>query len=85
MVQGVPWFRSMDAPTDTGRCVVDPSSGLRGGHCTFDYGVKRDGSVLFQNSWGTSWGDAGRAVWLPEDVQALLDHGAEFAAPVAYA
>lgn len=79
IVIGIPWFASMDSPAADGTLTVDPSSGVRGGHCValpqFDGHRYR-----LQNSWGTGWASNGSGYLAPTDVQTLLDQGGEMAA-----
>lgn len=41
--------------------VIYPGTKNQGGHAIFVYGWNKDG-LLFQNSWGRSWGNKGRAI-----------------------
>ncbi len=60
VVVGHKWLRSMDRPrASDGMLVVDPASGVRGGHCTMLYAVSASDDVLGQNSWGDDWGKEG--------------------------
>jgi hypothetical protein len=80
---GTPWFQSMFTPDDVGMLVVDPSSGVAGGH---QYAVTANDvagqRVLVRNSWGTSWGQNGHA-WLSwSDLDLLLHDGGDVVQPV---
>jgi hypothetical protein len=80
---GVPWYQSMFNPDSAGVLVVDPSSGVAGGHqialTANDVAGQR---VLIRNSWGTGWGQDGHA-WLDwSDFDALLHDGGDVVQPV---
>jgi Papain family cysteine protease len=69
VLQGMPWYNSFFHPDSAGFIDADPNwrvSGIAGGHEVEAIGVEIDRAnaynsvVLYANSWGTSWGDAGR-------------------------
>ena len=61
---GTRWYNSMFDPKPDGEIVVDPTSGVAGGH---EYLVRQfdadNDRVWIDNSWGESWGLDGRA-WI---------------------
>jgi len=68
VLQGMPWHNAFFQPDNAGFIDADPSwagSGLAGGHEVEAVGVEIDDKdafnsvLLYANSWGTSWGDAG--------------------------
>lgn len=70
VITGVVWYESMFTPDKSGRIVVTPNSGVAGGHEFVVDGYQMLGNspsdqdrVWMTNSWGASWGLAGRA-WL---------------------
>ncbi len=70
----------MDEPTGLGAFLtVDIASGVRGGHCYLLLGRGKEGNYVFQNSWGTSYGDSGLVRMTPENFNTLVVSGdAEF-------
>jgi hypothetical protein len=64
VITGTSWYQSMFNPTADGQLVVDPSSGVAGGHeYVVDEIDAEHGRVWMTNSWGVSWGVDGRA-WM---------------------
>ncbi|MDQ1696102.1 MAG: hypothetical protein QOJ03_1455 [Frankiaceae bacterium] len=68
VLQGMPWFNAFFEPDAMGFIDADPGwsgSGLAGGHEIEAIGVELDindvfnSPVVYANSWGTGWGDAG--------------------------
>jgi hypothetical protein len=64
-ITGIPWMQDMFNPTADGQ--VKPTGGLAGGHEIVVSGYRllgtspsNDDQVWFTNSWGPSWGAAGR-------------------------
>jgi hypothetical protein len=69
VLQGMPWHESFFQPDADGFIDADPkwsSSRVAGGHEVEALGIELDRQdafnsvVLYANSWGTGWGDAGR-------------------------
>lgn len=79
VVIGTPWYSDMyEAPNG----ILTPGGILVGGHAILAVGYRHkdprlDGGdgVILQNSWGTSWGDGGRAVIRLDDLSELLADG----------
>lgn len=72
LIIGVNWYEGFDSPDSNGRVAI--SGSVRGGHEFLLYGVDAtDRVVLARNSWGTSWGVAGRFSFSWEDFGRLLD------------
>lgn len=73
VIVGTNWYNSQFDTDPDGRCRVG-SGGIAGGH---EYVVDQidieNSRVWFTNSWGTSWGLAGRAYYTFADFQRLLD------------
>jgi Papain family cysteine protease len=69
VLQGMPWYNAFFEPDGGGFIDTNtnwPSSGVAGGHEVEAVGVELDmkdafnSVITYANSWGTSWGDAGR-------------------------
>jgi hypothetical protein len=76
---GIPWFNSMFEPDPRSHIVaVNRRSGIAGGHQVCLDGIDPKWSMVrLANSWGTSWGDHGRA-WLSfSDLRYLLSQGGD--------
>jgi hypothetical protein len=79
---GITWFQSMFTPDGSDTLVVDPESGVAGGHeieaRALDVAGQR---VKLTNSWGAGWGDQGE-VWLAwHDLDFLLSIGGDAVQP----
>ncbi len=68
VLQGMPWYQAFFEPDADGFIDANPAwptSGLAGGHEIEAVGVEVDeqdafsSALVYANSWGTSWGDAG--------------------------
>ena len=81
---GIVWLNSMFDPAADGTLTVDEASGLAGGHEIVCSGW--DGSRFrLDNSWGSSWGDAG-SCWVKEaDMQWLLSQQGDVTVPALVA
>lgn len=75
-VIGVGWYEGMINPDEHG--YIKPTGRLVGGHCCLIHAINIDRkAVRVYNSWGTSWGDNGKA-WLSwEDFELLLKRNGE--------
>jgi hypothetical protein len=72
VVMGTSWYNSMFDPDSKGNLKVDPASGFAGGHAWLLYGANRKTKkVRMVNSWGTGWGQKGKA-WLSFDALGTL-------------
>ena len=69
VLQGMPWYNAFFDPDGDGFIDADPrwfGSGVAGGHEVEAVGVELDtrdafnSTIVYVNSWGTSWADAGR-------------------------
>jgi hypothetical protein len=69
VLQGMPWYKAFFDPNPHGFIDADPhwsTSGVAGGHEVEAIGVELDtrdafnSTIIYVNSWGTSWADAGR-------------------------
>lgn len=70
---GIGWYNTMFTPAPDGRIIVDTGSGLAGGHeLLADELDVEQGRVWVANSWGSSWGQAGRAWFARQDLADLL-------------
>lgn len=62
IVFSIRWYNTYRYDRTTGMLVKDDADTTpTGGHCMVIYGWTKDG-WKFQNSWGTSWGNKGRAI-----------------------
>lgn len=64
VIVGVNWYSSFDTPTAAGELAIAADATVRGGHeFVLDTLDVEHLKVWMTNSWGTSWGQSGRA-WL---------------------
>jgi hypothetical protein len=76
VVMGTNWYEGMDAPDEGG--FVRVTGRTRGGHAWLVLGYNRvRGVYRCVNSWGKSWGQAGRFWIAGEDLDRLLSEGGE--------
>lgn len=83
IITGVKWYNSMFDPRPDGQVVVDPASGLAGGHefevSGLEVATRR---IWCWNSWGPGWGVFG-AFYLTWDAwSSLLDDDGDATVPV---
>lgn len=75
---GIPWYESMSLPGRGAVIPVDRTSPVVGGHQVCLDGVDPHRSLVrVRNSWGTGWGDAGRAWLTYADLGYLLGRGGD--------
>lgn len=70
VVFAMPWYDDIKVKNGV---ITTTQSGDAGGHCMVIYGWNKDG-WLIQNSWGSMWGDKGRAV-LPYNIKIREAYG----------
>jgi len=82
VIIGIPWLNSMFNPAADGRIPVDQASGVAGGHeieiAAYDAGANE---YWITNSWGSSWGLAGRGYLTAADLQWLLSQQGDVTVP----
>lgn len=84
VVFGTNWTEDMFNPDANG--VVKPTGAIAGGHCYICVGDQASTSeLIFQNSWGKSWGATGRFYMAYSDAQSLLSQQGEACAAVELA
>ena len=66
IVFSVKWYSNY-LLTNKNELRFDRSSAPEGGHCMVIYGWTPEG-WLIQNSWGTTWGDGGRAIYPYDEI-----------------
>lgn len=79
---GITWYNSMFDPKSDGQIVVDPSSGVAGGHelelNAFDAST---GEYRVPNSWNTSWGKNGYGYFTTAALTSLLSQQGDVTVP----
>jgi Papain family cysteine protease len=81
IVVGTDWTQSMFEPDAAG--FVRPTGATAGGHCYLLVGdLPAEGALLFQNSWGRSWGMSGRFKMKYADFAKLFARDGEACAAV---
>jgi len=79
---GVPWYQSMFQVGPDNRIVVNPASGLAGGHQVCVVAVDAEAqTVRIRNSWGTGWADQGHALLSWADLETLFAQGGDAVQP----
>lgn len=79
IVVGSNWYSSMDDVTSDNFLLVNPASGIRGGHAYLILGKGKLGNYVIQNSWGSGYGDDGVVRMTPQSFATLVAYGdAEF-------
>lgn len=74
VILGTDWHRAMFTPDAGG--FIRPEGPVEGGHAYLVSGANRERGVFrITNSWGTEWGQEGRAWLSGEDLQKLMDGG----------
>jgi len=80
-VLGLNWYEGMFDTDETGR--ISPTGRLSGGHAILATGVNVAAqTVTLHNSWGLSWGRAGKAKISWDDLDRLLHEDGEVCVPV---
>ena len=82
---GISWFSSFDTPDANGLVSIAPGANVRGGHeLVVDEVVVAGSSITigFDNSWGASWGDAGRGYMSADTFGTLLNLRGDVVVPV---
>lgn len=79
---GIDWYQSMFDPKADGQIVVDPASGVAGGHelelAAFDASA---GEYEIDNSWAESWGVQGRGYFTTASLTTLLAQQGDVTVP----
>lgn len=76
VVIGSDWTNDMFNPDSKGYVV--PTGGVAGGHCYILVGdLESEGAFLFENSWGSGWGQKGYFKMKYADFQKLFDSQGE--------
>lgn len=81
VIAGINWYSSFDEPDQDGRISIGRGAYVRGGHeiCLDELDVENR-LIGFTNSWGESWGKAGRAFIGWDDFERLLDEDGDVTA-----
>ena len=79
---GITWYQSMFDPKNDGQIVVNPSSGVAGGHelelNAFD---ATTGEYQVPNSWNTTWGKSGYGYFTATALTSLLSAQGDVTVP----
>ena len=73
VILGTNWYDSMDAPDGSGLVSISADAQVRGGHEYLARGIDTANQLIrLDNSWGTSWGDAGSFCYTWGTLERLL-------------
>lgn len=76
VILGVKWLEGMNHPDANG--IIHARGAVRGGHCILADGIDvATRYIRLLNSWGSSWGKAGRCWVSFDDLNGLLQDGGE--------
>jgi hypothetical protein len=83
VITGIRWYTSFDTPDANGLVAIAPGATVRGGHeIVADEIDAPNRLVWFWNSWGTTWGVAGRFCMSFDTWDQLLQQQGEVTVPV---
>ncbi len=83
VIIGINWYSSFDSPDSSGLITISPGAYVRGGHELVVRKVDPAGQVFGgDNSWGSSWGNAGSFSVSFADMDRLLSEGGDCYAPL---
>ena len=83
VIMGIDWYDSFDNPDTAGVVDIEPGATIRGGHEVVARGVHTDAElIMFDNSWGTSWGVSGSFYMDYQTVATLLSQDGDCTVPV---
>lgn len=86
VVVGTVWYESMFTPDEHGLMLVDPASGVAGGHAYVLNGAnERRRRARMKNSWGRAWGRRGYAEIAYDDLERLLADDGEACLAIEHA
>lgn len=82
VITGVNWFTSFDQPDPTGLVAIAPGATVRGGHEFVGDEIDAVNELVwFENSWGLSYGIAGRFCMSFTTWETLLSQGGDVTVP----
>jgi hypothetical protein len=83
VITGINWYTSFDTPDATGLVVIAAGATIRGGHeVVADQIDATNQRVWFWNSWGPSYGVAGRFCMSFDTWQQLLEQQGDVTVPM---